>query len=372
MPRKNKGPRLEQNERGTWEIRWTEDGRSKRVSTRAHALSQAQRVFAGFLNEMERMKSESPLLASEAFDLYDKTHIEPNVVQKDREREHLKAPRKFFGDMRVIDITQEHNVEFCNQRRSGKLSNRKKDGVSDGTIRRELGAMIAAFNHCAKKLKRLKLDDVPSLTLPPKPAPRDYWLTYAELDRLMQAAQHPNANRLSRGYRFIAIARYAAARKQAIEKLTWFQVDLDHRLIDFRTPGERRTNKRKVAVPICDELYEILKRAHAEKTSEYVLDHPGAIRKTFETAAAKAGLPDATPHVLRHSWATNKAREGYSMWEIAGVLGDSVETVTRNYLHHAPDHLRDVVQTPQFRALRADGAPIMANIDQHRHEARSE
>jgi integrase len=50
-----------------------------------------------------------------------------------------------------------------------------------------------------------------------------------------------------------------------------------------------------------------------------------------------------TPHTLRHTWATLAARAGFSMYQIAGVLGDTVSTVERNYLKHSPDHLRDAV-----------------------------
>ena len=50
-----------------------------------------------------------------------------------------------------------------------------------------------------------------------------------------------------------------------------------------------------------------------------------------------------TPHTLRHSWATQAARAGVSMWEIAGVLGDTIATVSRVYAHHSPDHLRSAV-----------------------------
>ena len=57
----------------------------------------------------------------------------------------------------------------------------------------------------------------------------------------------------------------------------------------------------------------------------------------------RAGLQGVTRHTLRHTWATWAAQHRVSMWDIAGVLGDTVETVTRNYAHHSPDDLRAAV-----------------------------
>jgi len=54
-----------------------------------------------------------------------------------------------------------------------------------------------------------------------------------------------------------------------------------------------------------------------------------------------------TPHTLRHTWATLAARAGVPLFQVAGVLGDTLPTVMRVYAHHCPDHLRGAVN---FRA----------------------
>src|SRR3546814_2493376 len=79
--------------------------------------------------------------------------------------------------------------------------------------------------------------------MPPEPEARDRWLTDAERERLLSAAMTvyvtskggprggtpswQRAKHLPRIYRFIALALDTAARKEAIETLTWFQVDLE-------------------------------------------------------------------------------------------------------------------------------------------------
>ena len=55
---------------------------------------------------------------------------------------------------------------------------------------------------------------------------------------------------------------------------------------------------------------------------------------------------DVSPHTFRHTWATHASEEGVPMKKIAKFLGDSEETVRKNYEHLSPDFLDDVVDRP--------------------------
>jgi integrase len=61
------------------------------------------------------------------------------------------------------------------------------------------------------------------------------------------------------------------------------------------------------------------------------------------SSSRAAVMRKATPHTLRHTWATLAAQAGVPLWEIAGVLGDTLATVMKTYAHHCPDHLRGAV-----------------------------
>ena len=126
-------------------------------------------------------------------------------------------------------------------------------------------------------------------------------------------------------------------------ELRWSQVDFVGGLLVLNPSGRVRTSKRRPAVPIGDDLLPVLQRAHREATTPFVLDHSGSIRTAWGTVVTRAGMPEITPHVLRHTWATQAARAGVPMHEIAAVLGDTLATVTRVYLHHSPDYLRGAV-----------------------------
>jgi integrase len=78
----------------------------------------------------------------------------------------------------------------------------------------------------------------------------------------------------------------------------------------------------------------------ATATTRFVLDHPGQIRKSVERFCERHGLVDVTAHTFRHTLATRMAQAGVSMPEIAAMLGDTMATVEKNYLHLSPQFLR--------------------------------
>lgn len=352
MSRPNKGPRLDTNARGLYEIRWTEAGRSKRCSTGTSHLPSAQKVLGNFLllDDRERVKAAGgPVMVLDVLGDefapgadYWHEHVAPNVIDKDSVRYTYAKLKPHFGHLAVADIMPSDVSAYVAARRCGKIG---KPSVNH-TISRELSVLNAAINHAVKE-KRLAKADQPFIKLPGVSPPRDRWLSFDEADALLAAALGKPAARLPRVYRFVALALNTASRKGAVLGLQRCQVDMDAGMIYLNPAGRAQTNKRRARVPISDALRPILLRTLAEIPDEpdaYLLDHPGCIRTAFETAVERAKLGrDVTPHTLRHTKATWMAQAGISMFDIAGCLGDSVATVTKTYAHHHPDFLREAI-----------------------------
>ncbi len=339
MSRPNYGPRLRPNKAGVFSIHWTEKGRSKRVSTGTANLSEAQKVLAGFLLEQER-QTEGPMTVGQVVDYYDVNHIAEAVIDKPRQRRALALVADAVGRDRFIDeLASDDFVKYRQMRRKTRF--RRKTTTDDATIRRELNTFAAAINFAIKN-RKLENRHAPVINLPDHNPNKDRWLEKHEARTLLEIAQPAGAKRLTRIYRFTAIALSAPKRKQAIETLKWFQVDLKNRIIDFRRPGEPETKKRRGRCPISSWLLPILERAFAEKTSEYVLDKPQSITREFAAMRDAAKMYDVTPHTCRHTWGTWAAQGGMSLWAIAGMMGCSIRVATNNYLHHSPEHLRNV------------------------------
>jgi integrase len=347
MPKPNNGPQLSLNDAGIYEIRWTEDSRSRRKSTGTSLRAEAEKVLGKFLLTRTEQLTPKVFSVNRILEDYYNEHVVDNVVCKERQEYCIDVLGKGFGDLTVDQLTPEIVQAYKRNRKAGKVNGNK---AGDSTLRRELNCLIAAINH-AVRYRRIKQTDVPHIELPVSAPPKDLWLDTDELNNLIASAYTFNSDRLSRIYRFVAIASETAARKNSILTLRWSQIDFESKLINFQNDGEQRTKKRRVAVPMSHFLESILLSAWAERTqNEWVLDNPNSIQSSFdmlkERTYAKTSndvFNQITPHTLRHTWATLAARANVPMFEIAGVLGDTLTTVMRVYAHHCPDHLRGAV-----------------------------
>jgi integrase len=359
MSKTGQGPRLKRNERGVYEIHWSDNGRSKRSSTRTSDLQSAQKVLAAFLmlgGREQRLAANDRLLVMDVIGDPDAPdgkdywheHVVPNVISKETAEFAIKKLRQHFGRLVVADIMPSDVDDYVEARRAGRIG---KPSINH-TITRELAFLNAAINHAVKK-KRLARAEAPFIQTPGKSPPRDRWLTFEEAERLISAAgeridPHQPKDRPPRVLRFALLALETASRRTAVLELRRGQVDLKQGLIYLNPKGRRQTNKRRPTVPISRRLRPILEQtleAIPDDPNAPLLDHTGCIRTSFENCVARAKLGrDVTPHVLRHTKATWMAQAGRDMFEIAGLLGDTVATVTTTYAHHHPDYLRDAVE----------------------------
>jgi integrase len=70
-----------------------------------------------------------------------------------------------------------------------------------------------------------------------------------------------------------------------------------------------------------------------------------SVKTGFKHAVMLSGLlAKVVPHTLRHTAATWLMQQGAPIWEAAGYLGMSVQTLERTYGHHHPGHLRGAAE----------------------------
>jgi integrase len=195
--------------------------------------------------------------------------------------------------------------------------------------------------------------------LPEGAEARDRWLTRTEAAALLRSALREPRVRLHLPL-FVLIGLYSGQRKQAILTMRWSQIDLEAGRIDFNSPGARRSNKRRARQPIPRKLLGHLRRARKRGTDlGFVINENGArlkdIKRGFASACARATLNaqhrnepldllDVTPHTLRHTCATWLMQRGVPLWEAAGYLKMTVETLQRVYGHHHPDFLKGAAE----------------------------
>lgn len=337
MPRRNSGARLRfLDKRGCYYIVWTENGRSRERSTGTADRERAEIVLAEFINIRTRAtgpRDPAQVLITDALADYAQERGE-DIAAPWRIGAAVKALVPFWQGRTVADVTRETCRAYGNVR-----------ARSDGTVRRELGVLRAAINHSHRNGR---LTRVVAVHLPDRPDPRDRWLTRDEAAALLRAALREPRVRLHLPL-FILLGLYSGARKEAILSLRWAQVDLVNGRIDYNSPGARRTNKRRARIPIPARLLGHLRRA-SKRGAElgFVVNENGKrlgdIKRGFASACRRVGLEGASPHTLRHTCATWLMQRGVPVWEAAGFLGMSRETLERVYGHHHPDYLRSAAE----------------------------
>ena len=337
MPRRNRGAHLVyRRDRGAYYISWTERGRSRRRATGTSDREEAEALLQEFLAHRPRRQGpRDPFdyAIVEALEAYGVEQA-PNTAAPERIGYAIEALLPFWESRVVGDVTRETCRAYARER-----------DRAPGTIRRELTTLRAAINHAVREGR---LTRPVTVWLPPKPEGRDRWLTRTEAAALLRAARRDPRCRLYLPL-FVQIALYTGARKEAILSLRWTQIDLGKGLIDFNPPGRARTKKGRPIIPTPTRLLWFLYRARARGGElGYVINRHGRpvldIKRSFATAADRAGLSDVTPHTLRHTAGTWMAHAGVPLWEIAGYLGQSHARTAELYAHHHPDHLKRAVE----------------------------
>ena len=335
MPRPTKGARLERRENGVYHIR---DG-GRRVSTGTRDGREAETALASYIASKDRPagpRGADQVTVAEVLNLYAAERA-PHVKDPARIADCVRALVPILGPLPLSAITG----ETC--RRYGKARDR-----APGTVRKELGTLQAAINHCHAEGH---ITAAPRVRLPAKPAPRDRWLTREEAARLIRAAyRNPKARHLAR---FILVAVYTGTRTDAILRLQYLPstaggwIDTERGVLYRRAAGEAETKKRTPPVPVPPRLLAHLRRWErigARHVVEVGGQRVASLKTAWRTALRESGITHATKHDLRHTAITWAMQNGADRWHAAGFFGLTVDMLESTYGHHHPAHMQSAVE----------------------------
>ena len=263
----------------------------------------------------------------ELYGIYEKDREKNGVVNLTRIKEVGRMLKKHWGHLSADEVTEDAVAEFTKGRR--------RQCVSDGTIRNELAYISAALG-LAKRKGFIAVR--PEIKLPPAPRPRDRWLQRDELIRLLEGAGEFHVTL------FIVLAITTAGRPKHILELTWDRVDLERRVISLDNLSQR-TRKGRARVPINDTALEHLRTAREAAQTDFVIEVDGrpikSIKRGVKAAAKRAGMPDVSQYTLRHTAGVYMAQAGVPMAEIATYMGhNNVSTTFKHYARFSPEYLR--------------------------------
>jgi len=362
MPARSKGARLwfreaRRNKRGhithpaVYVIRdgeyqeSTECGADDLVGANKKLEAYLNKKHTASIAQKKNVRDPAEIPIADVLNLYAQKVVPETGRPKENEQKITRL-LDYFGDKQLSDINGDSCRAFTASRSTPLAA------------REDLVVLRAAINfhreegHCEK---------IVSVVLPEKAVARERWCEPDEIAKLLRAAWHYRevqkgqpTGRRSRKHvaKFILVGIYTGTRAGAICAAA-LQPTIGHGWIDlkrgvfYRRPeGERETKKKKPPVPLPKRLLTHLRRWHAAG-QRFVVEWNGEpvkdCDKAFRNVAIAAGLPDVTPHILRHTAATWMMQAGTDKWEAAGYLGMSVETLERHYGHHHPDFLKKAV-----------------------------
>ena len=272
----------------------------------------------------------------------------------------------------LVDYFDNSDVTRLNETHVEQYISWRSLAVADGTVKREVGVLSAAFNHAIKKHQWQIGNPCSQAETPKEPKGRVRWLTHEEAKTLLQVAGNPvdvQGRRLTSQYKspilqdFIELALNTGCRKTELLNLKWEDVDFSTRLLHLEQTksGEWQT------VPINEEARQVLvQRMHLRDEvcpqtpwvffhltpalNTKVGDRVKSVRKAFSTACRRAGIENFHIHDLRHTFASWLVMNGTPLFEVSKLLRHASIQMTERYAHLAPDHLHDVVNNLGFSA----------------------
>ncbi|MFN0217350.1 MAG: tyrosine-type recombinase/integrase [Hyphomicrobium sp.] len=233
--------------------------------------------------------------------------------------------------------------------------------ISEQTARHDLKTLRTAINWYHRE--HGPLPRVPAVSLPQRQSQRqDYWLTRDEVAARIRAARR--SVRTAHVARQLLIGVYTGTRPGAILGLMWMPspaggwFDLENGILHRRGSNARRTKKRQPPARIHAKLLPHLTRWRGMDLARgitTVIHYQGMavkkLRNSWQTVAeaAEASRHDG-PHITRHTAATWQMQAGTNLYEAAGYLGMSPETLWETYGHHHPDYQSQAAKAVSKRA----------------------
>lgn len=274
-----------------------------------------------------------------------------NMTFKDLAKWYLdQEPVKQLASYYIIDrklekFNEDFGSKIISKIKPVDLQNyqikRQNQGKMPGTVDQDLGKVKTminmAFDNDLVSGKTLKVFKRVKKTLKKGSDVRDRILSADEFAALMKHAGGHTKD-------VIATAYYTGMRRGEILNLTWDKVDLNQRLI--RLEPEDTKDREARDVPICDELFEILRsmpnRIQQAGSSNIVFQfrHKPVfdIRRGLSRACNAAGIKYGRNvkggfvfHDLRHTFNTNMRKAGVSETVIMKITGHSTREMFDRY-----------------------------------------
>jgi len=330
---------------GVWYAKWFEGGKERRKSLKTRSIQRARARVVEIETAVTDGRSIDHtadcdvLTFTKEFLSFIETTKRPHTAKGlAHEWKNFTAWAK---PLRLSDVTHETIQDY-------KL-HLLEEGYAKSTVRSSLLDLSGVFRVAIRDLHRLEGENPVKGVGLPKPDVRfpRYLQTMEEIGRLLDAAEGHSRDM----HLIMALGVFAGLRKNEIVNARWSWVDFAGQGRILIQPEGRFTTKNGQArkVPMTARLRPILERYRADDGAEFII-YPEQPEKTgtettyrvdfteaFATVIRNAGLEAVTPHTLRHTFASQLAIAGVSLFKIQTWLGHSDPKTTLIYSHLCPE-----------------------------------
>ncbi len=310
----------------------TVTGKRRRTSLNTKNKSAAQKVVADY-NAAERLeilgipsrsKAENPLL-SQLFDEY-LPFCKANLgsrTYRDAEMHIRLFLRPLFGQIRAMEFGPVHRENLVTQMRT--------QGYEDRTINLRLETMRKILRRAFQNKLipsmpcQIKMEKQPR-RLPRYAEPKGLkkWLLHLDLEHRLRALLSVNTGITDRDLQYILLPS---------------GFDRRNRLLRFRRPK----TDHDIVIPLNRTAMLVMTRLVKLSPGSRLFRHASAGR-AYRTASRYSGV-HITPHMLRHTFATEALSKGTPIEHVQDLLGHEDLQSTKVYAHVLPQYLRSAVDS---------------------------
>jgi site-specific recombinase XerD len=299
------------------------DGRSLR--NRAAAERALQRALAEALSHEHKPRHDDALTLAGWLDTHERDHVAQLAEARTRTK-RLAYWREHFGvRIRLRDVARADVERY--------MAGRLKAGKAPATVQRELAALGKALQSAVER-GLLDSNPVRGVRVPKHDNRRTRYLDADEERRLLTEAERSRQGGL---VAVMLLALDAGGRLGECLRVQPSDVDTTAGLVTFRLTKARRIRH----VPLTLRLRDALARRFRETGAGLDVRD---IRSAFDAARDRAKLGrDVVFHTLRHTFATNLARDGVTLPTLQQLLGHQSITMTMRYAHVADEAKRAAI-----------------------------
>jgi integrase/recombinase XerC len=241
-----------------------------------------------------------------------------------------------------------------------------RQGLKKSSMARKLAVLRSFFKYLRRE-GLLKANPARLVNIPKKDHPLPAFLTVDQAAALMDSPTSQDRSSL-RDKAILETFYSTGIRLSELVGLHLEDIDFDSGLARIRGKG-----KKERIVPIGSKAIEALKKCLEENPSSHrpsqisgkrafgsaqalFLNRAGgrltarSVARIVKRYLSRVGLPEASPHGLRHSFATHLLEEGVDLRSIQELLGHSSIATTQRYTHLNADQLMAIYDKAHPRA----------------------